>query len=430
MYRILHKLLGGDVLLKITSANAAGVGVKLVVGLISSKVIAWYLGPQGMAVLGNLRNFLTGTQQLAILGLGNGLIKFTASLKDQPQALKKILSTAGISTLISSIVLGLVLILGAEYWNHLLFADLYSFSWVFRVLGLALPLYTLNGMATSVLSGLMRYRKVIVIQAIIQLLGLVLTVVFILYYDLAGAALALLLTPALGLFVTLLWARTDWMPRLRTFKPVWDSTAARQLGSFTLMAMFSAICLPWVFIAIRNHIIRVDDLSGAGYWDAMNRLSDYYMLFVSSLLTLYVLPRLAAASNDAEFRQVIFGFWKRILPLFGGGLVLVYLLRTWIIGLVFTNAFEAMESLFIWQLIGDFLRLMAVVIAYELLAKNRLMDFLWTQLLSISIIYASSYLLITHYGFVGASMGHAFSYLCYLILMLVLFRKRLFTTHD
>ena len=53
------------------------------------------------------------------------------------------------------------------------------------------------------------------------------------------------------------------------------------------MALVSGIALPLVTIAIRNYIITAEGMNSAGYWEAMNRISTYYLMFVNSTDTLF-----------------------------------------------------------------------------------------------------------------------------------------------
>ena len=57
------------------------------------KVIAIFVGPSGMALLGNLRNFLTSTEAFATLGFENGVVKYVAEHKKEEQKLQQTLST-------------------------------------------------------------------------------------------------------------------------------------------------------------------------------------------------------------------------------------------------------------------------------------------------------------------------------------------------
>ncbi len=54
-------------LVKAASLNTANISIKIIAGILISKFIAIYIGPQGMALIGNLRNFSSAIQSIAIL---------------------------------------------------------------------------------------------------------------------------------------------------------------------------------------------------------------------------------------------------------------------------------------------------------------------------------------------------------------------------
>ncbi|WP_051907971.1 O-antigen translocase [Flavimarina sp. Hel_I_48] len=430
MIKHLRQFIGGNVLLKITSFNAIAIGVRIVAGLISSKVIAFYLGAPGMALLGDLRNFMTSVQGVSTLGIYNGVVKYTSQYKRKPQLLGKVLTTSFLLGGIATILTALVLFFGASYWNTFLFGTDNNFTFIFEILGLALPFYGLNALLVAVINGFGKFKWIILINATTNILGLIITVFLIYTRNIEGAFIAVVTIPSVALLITAI-ALLKKRHFLRFFKFAnFEIAFAKKLASYTGMALFSAMSTPLIFIAIRQHIINVDGLTHAGYWDAMLRLSDYYLMFVTTILTLYILPKLAETHTVKGFRREIFNFYKTILPLFGLGCILVFLLKKPLINLVFTEDFLAMSPIFAWQLGGDFLRVASMVLAYQFLAKNMFWTFIGTQVFSLAVIYFSFVFFIERYGFVGAGMGHLFSYFIYLVVVLILFRKALFSNRT
>jgi len=158
----------------------------------------------------------------------------------------------------------------------------------------------------------------------------------------------------------------------------------------------------------------------------MNRISKYYLMFVSSLLTLYILPRFAEIDNIKDFRKEVFSFYKTIIPVFGLGLIVVYFLRHIIIQIVLTSEFKPVEELFLWQLLGDFVKVLSIVIAYQFLAKRMFWHYIITEAFSIVILYLTSVYLIDHFGVKGATIAHFVTYVMYYGLILLIFYSSLF----
>lgn len=421
---MLGKLRSGianNLLLKITSFNAISVGLQILGGLITSKLIAIYLGERGMALLGYLRNFMTTTQAAGNLGLSNGIVKYVATGDEERHPLSKLLSTAVIVSLIATIIVSTILYVGAAYFNTQIFGNEAEFIYVFKWLAIALPFITLNGILLAVINGQSAYKKVLKIQIFSNLIGLAITILSIIYYGVQGALFALVVSPAVILVITIVALGKEGSVLKNVSFSKFDKGALRKLGSYTLMALFSMIVLPLVYIAIRREIGE-----GAGYWDAMTRVSDYYFKFVATLMTLYILPQLSKATTNSAFRKEIFGFYKTILPLFGLGLLLIYFLRSFIVQLLFTEDFMPMTPLFKWQLLGDFFKVASLVIGYQIIAKNNLKLFLITEVISLVIIYTSGIYFVQNFGAEGATMGHCLSYFMHLLVLLFIFREPLF----
>ena len=89
------------ILLKVLSLNAIAVFVQFILGLISVNIVSVYLGPSGMAFMGNLRNFTSIFKSISIVGLKEGFIKLFIENTEKEQR-KKIFSSFLTFSFISS----------------------------------------------------------------------------------------------------------------------------------------------------------------------------------------------------------------------------------------------------------------------------------------------------------------------------------------
>ena len=354
MLKFLRQLIAQHVLLKVSSFNAVGVGVRLVCGLVTSKLIAFYLGSPGMAVLGDLRNFISSLQSIGQLGISNGVIKYSAEFKTDKTRLQKLMSTVLKVGFLASVFLGVLLFFTASVINTQVFNAGTNYTTIIKVFAVVLPFFTLNALMLNIINGIGNYKKVILINSITNVAGVALSVIIV-NYQLYGAMLAVVLSAGIGLLITLSTVFKKRSLFRELLQEQVDPSMLKRLASYGGMTLFSAIVSPWVYIAIRQEIIAVDGLENAGYWDAMLRLSDYYLMFATTLLTLYILPKLSAATSKKEFRAEVFRFYRTFLPLFGAGLIVLFFIKAWIIRLVYSPSFLDMQPVFVWQLAGDLL---------------------------------------------------------------------------
>jgi PST family polysaccharide transporter len=76
-----------------------------------------------------------------------------------------------------------------------------------------------------------------------------------------------------------------------------------------------------------------------------------------------------------------------------------------------------MKPLFKWQLIGDFFRLISIVLAHQFFAKKLVKNFIFTEILSLVLFYVFANYLSGIYGVEGVVMGHLFRYIIYLLVV-------------
>lgn len=414
-----------EVLVKAANINKANISIKIIAGILISKFIAVFIGPEGMALIGNLRNFLSAVQSSSIAGLYNGVVKFIGKFKQDTAALTKTLSTVFYLGFFASIFLGFLCYYNAQYINDIIFLN-NNYTYVIETLAIVLPFYALNMFVFAIMNGFSKYKILLIINIISQMLGLLVTLLLIWQNEIDGALIAVVITPALNLLISIVGIA--FRKNLMTYIKIShiDFSILRNLSPYMIMALVSAIALPIVMIVIRNYLIAEIGMKQAGYWEAINRVSDYYLMFINSLMVLYILPRFSEIDSPKEFRKEVFSFYKTIMPVFGGLLLLIYLCRSLLVNVLFTEEFRPVEDLFGYQILGDFIRVLSMVIAYQFLAKKMFTHFIILEVFLFVIMYLSSIYFIDVFGLKGAVMGHCLSYFMHFAIILLIFGSSLF----
>lgn len=411
---------------KVAHLNSATIITKIIAGILTSKAIAVFIGVEGMALIGNIRNFLSAIQSVSILGFYNGVVKTIAKFRNDSLKLSETLSTSYYLGFFSTIIVSLICYYNAQFINDVLFSSNYSYAYIIKILALALPFYGLNMMSFAIMNGFSNYRMLLIINIIGQILGLLVTLLLIYLHHIDGAMIAAVVAPSLIFLITLVGIvnRRSLMSYIRVDRINLDILAS--FGPYAAMALVSAIALPMISICIRNYIISEVGITEAGYWEAMNRISNYYLMFITSIITLYIVPRFSEIETKTEFRKEVFGFYKSVMPMFGLALVLLYILKPYVVLLIFDRNFQPVEDLFLWQLLGDFVKVLSIVIAYQFLAKKMFAHFIIIEVFLVIVLYFSSVYLIDEFGVKGAVIGHFVSYVMHYGIVLLIFGTSLF----
>lgn len=418
-----------NLLLKVAGYNSIHIILRIGIGAVMSWVLARMIGPSGIAVMGNLRNFFQGVQSFSVLGLENGLVSYATQYKNDRDKLIQVYGTAWIASIIVTLSLSTAIFFLATALDSWLIGLETSYAFVFQYLAVAMPFYVIFVLISSLLQGFEWYKKFVTVNIIINVVVFIASLFLIYSYALSGALISIVMTPLIQCVIGfLLWKSYSESSALTQI--LWsgfDKEQVKPLLSYSAMALISAVLIPLTYIGIRQDVRAILGDVVAGDWEMLQRISGYYMLFVTTLISLYVLPQLSKDFSHQVYRKTIGHFYKTILPPVALGLAAIYLSRELIVDFLFTEEFTGMLPLFKWQLAGDFIRIITTVMAFRFIAINDLKRYFIAEVISLGTFYVANYYLIRNYGNSGVVMAYAVSYLFYAIALLILLRKELWS---
>ncbi len=415
-------LIKNSLLLKVTSANTLLVFVRMGFSLISQKALAILIGAEGIALVGNLKNLVKFFEQFSILGTTDGLIKYVSEYKDDKKQLKKLFSTAFVFATIATIVSFVILFFFSDSLCELVFGINKEYTFVFKILSFIIPFMGINAILYSLLNGLSAYKLYTKLTLSTIIVSTFLIVFFTYKFEVKGSLLAISMIPVIHFFNFILFFRKSYKPYINLKRVSFNLDFKNQLLSYSFMTIIVVLFVNITDIAIRNLIENKVDISNAGYWTAMTSISKTYMQFSAAIFPLYILPRYAKIANTFDFRKEVKKIYKTLLPLIIVGMLTVFFLRDLIIKLLYTSDFLVMESFFKWQLLGDLVKFIALIISYQFLAKKQITYFLITELISVLLFYSFSVYFLNIYGTEGVVMAHFIRYVVYFFIVLFFLR--------
>lgn len=399
------------------SYNAIIVFFKLISSFVVSKVSAIFLGPSGYALIGNFRNVFQMVVSVTASGFESGAIKHVAEKKDDDTYQVKVISSLLVLSLFLSVLVGIVIFVLSEMLSiWILKTDTYSY--VFRFLSVLLPLISANFLILYITNGFQKLKVYTKLMILYSITNAVTTFIAIYYFNLKGALFAVVIVSALTLVLSLLIKDV----RLIFSKVVLDAKHVsiqiiKSLSIYLLMATYSIILISVTSLLVRNTIISEINETYAGYWEAMTKISMFYMVFFTSIFTLYLLPNLSNNQTIKGYNSIMRSFLRQLVPLMLGLFVVLFFCRILAIRLFLTEEFLAIESFFSLQIIGDFLKVIAFSLAYQFHAKRMVTYYF----ISDAIIYLSFYFLSVYLleklGLEGVFYAHIISCALYLIVV-------------
>ncbi|MDA9552860.1 polysaccharide biosynthesis C-terminal domain-containing protein [Flavobacteriaceae bacterium] len=194
--------INNKVLVRVVWLHSATVFTKIFAGFLTTKFIAIFIGAEGLALIGNLRNFLTSVQSFATLNLYNGIVKFIGEFKNDLTKLSKILSTVYYIGFVSMFSISLLCYFNSDFINDIIFSDRFNYGYVIKILAIALPFYALNMFSFSIMNGFAKYKFLMIINIIGQIMGLCVTLILIWQDKIDGALVSVVISPSLIFLIT------------------------------------------------------------------------------------------------------------------------------------------------------------------------------------------------------------------------------------
>jgi len=411
-------------LVKTSIFNAIAVAVKVASALALNKLLAIYIGPAGYAIIGQFQNVVSILVSIAGGLFSTGVTKETAQHNNDSNRQHAVWQTAIRFSLIASLIIGCSLLLVADEMAKWLLHRK-EMSSVFIWLAFALPGMALNNLSLAIVNGKKEVSIYVVANIVGSLLSLSLIGLLAHYFGLYGALVAFTINPAIILLSTAaMVVRRDWFKAKFLWGKI-NSSVLYDLSGFGLMGLTSALSVPITSMLIRDYLTLKLGLTDAGYWQAIWKISEIYLMMVTTTLSLYYLPRLAEIRNSLELKSEIFKVYRFVMPVVVVSALIIYLLRDFIIGILFTPEFLPMRELFSWQLIGDVIKIGSWVLAYIMLGRGMVKVFIITEIAFSMSFVMLSWFLVVDFGLIGVSIAYGVNYFFYWIGMAVLIRMEM-----
>ena len=116
-------------------------------------------------------------------------------------------------------------------------------------------------------------------------------------------------------------------------------------------------------------------------------------------------------------------YFKTLVPLFIGMILVILILKSYIIQLAFTEEFNKINSILIWQLLGDFFRIMTLAFGFQILVKSMLKKYFIIEFVFNFSFLILAYLWIPSRSSEGVVQAYLAANVVSFLIILFMFRK-------
>jgi len=411
-------------LVKTSILSAIATIIRMITGFIITKVIAVYVGPSGLAVIGQLQNFIN----LVMLGAGNflktAITKYTAEYNGDEVKTNELWSASMRVVLGLNVIIFIALFFFSESISNLILHNS-EYNFVLKIFAFSLPFFILNTFFLSILNGQKKIRQYTIINILLSIVSLSLVSFLSYFYGLKGALVAYVINQSVVFLITLVYLRKESWLKVKNFLHSTNKDSYRKLYRFALITFTSILASNITIMFIRNNLINELSVQDAGYWQGIWALSQVALSLVTMSLTTYLLPTISGLSLKVEITKELRQAIQVVIPIVLFMSLTMYLLRDFIILLLYTDDFMPMRDLFLWQMIGNVIKVCGWLYGYVLVAKGMVKYTVSTEVVFAMTWAILTLVLVDSYGLVGTTYAYAVNNLLHFITMVYLYKNKI-----
>ena len=409
--------------IKTSFLSGLSTAISLLARLISTKIVAVYLGTNGMFLMGQLKDFLRLGNTIGSFGIENGIVKYVSEYDNDKSKLSNIIGTSFKINFTSALIFsGLIIIFKNQIADFLQIN--FSENFYFLILIFSIISASIHTCFLSIYNGLNKIKLYVLVNIFSNIISAIILVILVLEMEIIGAFYALAINQIFSLLINVIFFfifkpfEIGWVFK----KFVYDNL--KKLSSFSIMAVVGPTCLIISTFIVRDFIFAEFGSDYAGSWEAMWRISAIYLLFLITTFKFYLIPTFSKL-DDNELKKEVFKIWKVVIPIIIIITAGVYITKDLIINILLSKEFILINAIIFFHLLGDIIKINCWVLGNIMISKADTKSFIFFQIEWSVIFVALTYLFIGKYGFVGVSISYFITYIIHFSLLNLYFRKLL-----
>lgn len=359
----------------------------ILTALVRGKLVAMFLGPEGMGISSLYTSAANSVQQISSLGLNLSLVKETAAGKDDSDRIPHILAVALRLITLTALLGGIICILAAPLLSMWTFGST-DYTTGFMLLSISIALSIAGAGYLSLLQGMGEVKRLTKASLVGGLTGLFCGVPLYYFFGDRGIVPAIIiLSAAIFLFYFISFRQSVRIKRVRfnwqTHKPL-----VRRLLSIGFVLMLGSLAGTLTNYLINTFIRMAGSVGDVGLFQAANSLTNQYVGIIFSALALDYFPRLAAAKDDTDKFNGIINRQIEIVSLIVTPLILILILTAPLVIRIFlTSQFMAITPLIRWLALGVMLQAVAFPMGYVFIARDNKRLYILTEVVMSNVLW-------------------------------------------
>ena len=403
---------------------------RLALSFITIKFTAVYLGPSGLALVAQLGNFISLWHGFFGGGIGTATARLYPELKSEPVGRTRFLGTAWrLGSAFAVLSIAFIALGSGPLARWLLTSDSHGFAVMLG--GVAVACLVLNTVIVSAMNGAGEMGRVVASYMIASVAGFAVYVPASVIWGIPGGLIGYAVSQSACLPVSLAILR--WSSSVVTpeeFRGGFDRAQARRILSFMPMLVVHSAMSPLALILIRDMVASSLGLETAGIWQATWRVSEVYLGVVMASVSLYFLPRLGEVVGTPLLHKEIVQTFSRAVGMTAAFALALFIMRDWVVHVVFTEEFLPVRNLMPFQLLGDVLKMAAWTLGFVLVSLVRSRWYIALEILIPVVYFGGALWLVPRFGVQGVTWAYCLAAAAHLVISVFALRDVLIHGSD
>lgn len=397
--------------------------VSIICSIIRTKLIAVWIGPAGIGLIGLYNSAIEMISTFAGLGIRNSSVRDISinSSSRNKERIRIIITVVRRWSWFVGLLGALITISFAPLLSKFTFND-ENHIWGFVALSVVVLINALAGGEFAVMQGTSRLKQLAQASVWGFVSGLIISIPLIFLLRIDGIVIIIIAYSVMTAIFCWIFRNKEYdknndLSYKETFR---IGTGFIKLGVLMTLSSFVSILFSYIFIAYLN---KVSGTSEVGFYQAGYTLVNKYVGLIFASMGMEYFPRLAKATASRRRMSIFVSQEIRIVLLILIPIICGFLLfRELIVTLLYAPEFNIIIPFISWSIIGTIFRAVSWCMAFVILAKGSGKLYLITETISAISGFALNVLFYHLWGLNGLGLSFVVWYIFYTIIISIIYK--------
>lgn len=412
-------------IIKATSIFGGTQLIGIIVSVIRSKLVAVFLGPSGMGVVGLLSSTIDLIGGVTNFGLRTSAVKNIASAYTSGNQQQIEIEVTVLRRLVwGTGLLGMVLAILLSPWLSQITFGNRDYTYAIMWISMTLLFNQLTSGQGVILQGMRQIRYLSLSSIYGSVLGLILIVPIYYFMGVKGIVPVIIVTSFISMVLTWYFAnKTKLLTVQMDTEQTWDR-GKEMLRMGFLISMSGLLTIGTSYL-IRIFITSNGSITDVGLYTAGFAIIGTYVGMIFSAMGMDYYPRLSGVSHNVEQTNILINQQAEIALLILGPVLAIFMtFSSWVVELLYSDQFLPVTDMIAWASLGMYFKATTWTVGFLFLAKSDSKLFFWNEL-SVNL-YGLLLNILGYYFFGLEGLGVSFFliYFLYLFQVFLVCKKR------